>query len=666
MNRLNPLLLAQFRSYSRICAVVVIAVCCVVLVGWAIGNRDLMCLYPVGEGKPPLQFMGSVSCAAAINLIVFALTLLAAMFEVDKRLRVACEVLTGCAIVYSFMVAYTMAAGIAFENLRFFESDSGGAITYPGPLSVEIGLDLAVIGVSILLLRLKSFQFRRGGTLVPYSAPPSYTPTQIAALAAIPVPLLIVLAAATEIANLCALGNCFTMSTGYAVLALFLCSAILLSQPDVGMAATYSGTSTGSLILRRSTLFLCAIPLLLIMRTVVCSIPALKIDDQVGWVGFVFATLVLAAAFILPGVRTSDRIESELSQQLNVTKDELEKTRQSRSEMMQAAAGTASGGITIRYKKICLQCTNEFDDTHRVCPNDESPLSRVIDDSLIGVTFADKYEIFDLLGTGGMSTVYRAKHKFLNKDVAVKVLKGNAASSSDGLRRFQREARATSAVSHIGIVGISDFGVSPDGRAFLVMDYLQGESVSQMLDRVGPLKLPLLVALGSQVCEALGAAHEKGIVHRDLKPSNIMLVNNDDGTAQAKIVDFGLAKLMEEDSHLSMRITQTGECFGSPLYMSPEQCMGKRVDHRSDIYALGAILYELVCGYPPIMGQGAADTVRRQVTDRPSPIPPEFQVPNEVRLVIYKCLHKDPSWRPQTAYEVQDVLGRIDVWSSRS
>lgn len=652
MKRLNPLLLSKYRAYARLAAWLVIFVSFLILIGWATNTKELMCLCPNIGDEQKVRFMGRVSAPAALTLILYSAGFLALLARRLKWVRITGYSLIAIGILGALSVVIVNLTGEDLAGIRLFQptADSMG-ITYPVPMPTEIAIDLAVIGTALLLLRVQRA----------FAA----TPTQIALLVAIPIPLLIVLAAATKITALCAWGGCFTMSTGYAVLALVLCSAIFFSRPDEGWASMFSGLSTSSIVLRRGSLFLCLIPPLLIGRTLLDSlVPEEVINSDVTWVAFVFAAIALAAVFIFTGVQKFDRIESELSTQLNYTKDELERTRQSRSLMAAAASddNVSTTAIEIKYKRVCLTCATEFDDSHETCPNDDTALTRIIDDSLIGVVFADKYEIIEALGSGGMSTVYRARHRFLSKDVAIKVLKGNTASSTESLRRFQREARATSAVSHPGIVGISDFGLSPDGRAFLVMDYLQGESVSAMLDRVGTLALPQMVALCCQICEALAAAHEKGIVHRDLKPSNIMLVNNEDGTAQAKLVDFGLAKIVEEDSHASMKITQTGECFGSPLYMSPEQCMGKKVDHRTDIYALGAILYELLTGYPPIMGQNAADTVRRQVVDRPAPIPPEVRVPNEVKLIIYRCLHKEPNWRPQSAIEVYDVLNRVNIF----
>jgi serine/threonine-protein kinase len=270
--------------------------------------------------------------------------------------------------------------------------------------------------------------------------------------------------------------------------------------------------------------------------------------------------------------------------------------------------------------------------------------------------FAEKYDVISRLGSGGMSTVYRAKHKFFEKEVAIKVLKGNAGESSDSLKRFQREARATVSISHPGIVGVSDFGLTPDGRAFLVMDYLDGESLSHFLDRVGRLTVSDMIDIAGQLCDALAVAHGSGIVHRDLKPSNIMLVRGEEGEMIVKIVDFGLAKILDEDHQASLKITQTGDCFGSPLYMSPEQCMGKKVDHRCDIYALGCILFECLTGNPPIIGNNAADTITKHVQERPAAFPEGMSVPKEIKLIIYKALHKEAMWRPQTVMEIKDAL----------
>jgi len=166
--------------------------------------------------------------------------------------------------------------------------------------------------------------------------------------------------------------------------------------------------------------------------------------------------------------------------------------------------------------------------------------------------------------------------------------------------------------------------------------------------------LKLVVELSDQICDALAEAHAKNIIHRDLKPNNIMLVKNKDGKMETKIVDFGLAKILDED--VSQKITQTGDCFGSPLYMSPEQCMGRRLDHRTDIYALGCILFECLTGYPPIMGANAADTIKRHVSDRPAGFPDEYGLPSGVKQIIYKALQKDPAQRPASASDLQDVL----------
>ncbi len=649
MKPLNPLLLSKYEKIARATAILVLIMSLVILVGWATNNSDLECLFPrFGIEGRSLPFMGRVPSAAAVDLLLYSAGLLLISIKSNNKFRLVGEGLTVIGIIGATIATVCMLTRQEVDGIRIFQFDeSSMGITYPTPMAFEMGLDLMLLGAAILLLRVK----RR--TIA--------TASEIAVLFAIPVPLLIALGAATQIKALCVLGGCFTMSTAFAILALLLCGAVFLSNPQVGLASSYSSTTTGGMVLRRATLFLFGIPVLLVVRAILIILP-LQITPEVGWVIFDFLFILLAIAFIIPSVSAMDRTEVELISLLDVTKDELEKTRQSRSAM-EAAGGGASGITMMKYKRVCMTCTSEFDDSYELCPNDQTTMTRIVDDSLIGMVFAEKYSITEMLGSGGMSSVYKARHLFLDKDVAVKVLRGSAAAAGDGLQRFKQEARATSKVSHVGIVGISDFGLAPDGRAFLVMDYLKGDSLSGLLDRLGPFGLPHVIALSSQICEALAAAHQAGIIHRDLKPSNIMLVNNPDGTAECKIVDFGLAKIIEEDSQQSLKLTKTGECFGSPLYMSPEQCMGKKLDHRTDIYALGAILYELLTGYPPIMGANVADTLRRQVMERPAPFPSDLKIPNDVKMIIYRCLQKDPKFRPQSALEVSNVFTKISIWS---
>jgi hypothetical protein len=224
------------------------------------------------------------------------------------------------------------------------------------------------------------------------------------------------------------------------------------------------------------------------------------------------------------------------------------------------------------------------------------------------------------------------------------------------LARFFTEARATSLIEHPGIVQILDCDVHPSGRAFIIMEYLHGESLRAALSRVGPFTqdLPSFADLLGQAAEAVGAAHDKGIVHRDLKPDNIFLLAAlDRGRVPVKILDFGIAKLLLSDVDANSR-TRTGNLLGTPLYMSPEQCRSAgAVDHRTDIYSLGCIGFEMLCGRPPFQGQGVADLLIAHVS-QPPPTPRSLgvEIPGEIEDLLMAMLAKEPDQRPGSMQEV--------------
>lgn len=221
-------------------------------------------------------------------------------------------------------------------------------------------------------------------------------------------------------------------------------------------------------------------------------------------------------------------------------------------------------------------------------------------ESLVGKTIAGHYEIVSFLGEGGMSTVYKAKHILLDSIRAIKILHLPRAGDGKILQRFQQEAKASFFLSHPNIVRVYDFGIEPSmQQPYLVMDCLEGKPLSNVLENE-PISSERAINIISQVCNALEHAHTKGIVHRDIKPANIILSKDASGGEIAQLVDFGIAKLINPEE--GNDLTQTGEVFGTPLYMSPEQCLGRNVDKRSDIYSLGCVMYECLAGKPPFQG----------------------------------------------------------------
>jgi eukaryotic-like serine/threonine-protein kinase len=272
----------------------------------------------------------------------------------------------------------------------------------------------------------------------------------------------------------------------------------------------------------------------------------------------------------------------------------------------------------------------------------------------------NNYEVRSILGEGGMGAVYLAEHPFMGRKAAIKVLRRELAQDQSLVERFMNEARAANAIHHPNIIDIIDVGLLPSGIPYLMMEFLEGESLAKRVERAGRLPVPDAVDVATQTASALQAAHAKGIVHRDLKPDNLFLVP-DDGrpfAARVKVLDFGIAKLRGELSGSGAK-TQSGSVMGTPPYMSPEQCRGitEEIDHRTDVYALGIILYELLTGTPPFMSAGWGDVVLMHVT---KPVPPPRaknpEIPVELEAVILKALAKLPGDRWPSMDELDAAL----------
>lgn len=296
-----------------------------------------------------------------------------------------------------------------------------------------------------------------------------------------------------------------------------------------------------------------------------------------------------------------------------------------------------------------------------ICPDDGGILVTIEGDLRPGTIFADKYEILSVLGRGGMSVVYKARHKYMNRIVAVKLLLEHLVADAVATARFQQESQAASSLSHQNIVNVHDFGLTSTGQAYFVMDCLEGDSLEDCVLGRGPMDVRRAIEIFRQVCEGLQHAHKKGIIHRDLKPSNIVLIQEEDGSESAKIVDFGIAKMRPNDiaGKPSVRLTQTGEVFGSPLYMSPEQCQGYALDVRSDIYSLGCLMYETLSGVTPFAADSFLNMALLHVHQQPPPFSercPEAEIPLAIEEVVMKCLAKETANRYDSVDQVRQKL----------
>jgi serine/threonine protein kinase len=311
---------------------------------------------------------------------------------------------------------------------------------------------------------------------------------------------------------------------------------------------------------------------------------------------------------------------------------------------------------------VCPECG--LTQAHgNACPADGTPLGPRGDDPLIGQTLG-AYRLARLLGVGGMGRVYKGVHPGIGSRVAVKVLSYECAQRHDLVERFFAEARAVNLIRHESIVNVLDLATLPDNRPYIIMEYLDGAPLSGLIERAGPLPLGSLAKLIAEVLDALGAAHATGIVHRDLKPDNIFVTP----AGRPKVLDFGIAKLQQNLGTGSA--TQTGSLLGTPHYMSPEQAMGAAIDHRTDIYAIGVILFECVTGHRPFHAGSLFELLRKHV-DEPPPSPRTLR-PDLTPMfehVIQRALAKRPDERwPSTAVLTQALQAATqglgaDAWT---
>lgn len=303
--------------------------------------------------------------------------------------------------------------------------------------------------------------------------------------------------------------------------------------------------------------------------------------------------------------------------------------------------------------RTCLACGKDFSSESQFCPLDGSPLTPLSTDPLIGSFFAERYQIISQLGKGGMSSVYKAKHTLMDRIVAIKIL---VASDVPSLKRFQLEAKLVSSLKHHNIVTVYDFGVSFKGQPYLVMDYLEGRNLADEIRKETRLDLVRATWIFCQACDALNLAHKRDLIHRDLKPSNFMLVDEEQHDDVVKLLDFGIAKHITMPKTEAAQLTQPGQVLGSPIYMSPEQCIGSRLDARSDIYSLGCVMYETLTGKPPLVGVDVFDTIQRHIHETPrsfASIDPELiSIPEQIEKIVLKCLQLDPADRYQTILEL--------------
>ncbi|MBS1953287.1 MAG: serine/threonine protein kinase [Cyanobacteria bacterium SZAS-4] len=314
-------------------------------------------------------------------------------------------------------------------------------------------------------------------------------------------------------------------------------------------------------------------------------------------------------------------------------------------------------------RKTCTGCKRNYFANLSVCPN----CGETNRDAFIGRTISERFLVENVIGEGGMGVVYKAWEDKTKQGVAVKILRPQFLEDELAVRRFKHEALATSRLSHPHIVALHDYGSTTDGYLFMVMEIIDGKSLAQVVRDKRQLAIARTVNVITQVCDALEHAHQSGVIHRDLKPGNIMLTQFAGEQDYVKLVDFGIAKLLHNDDEHDSGIEQKGEVLGSPLYMSPEQCLGRPLDGRSDVYSLGIVMYETLTGKVPHIGKTAHETIEWQIQKDPMSFKakrPDLHIPELIESVVFKALAKDPAARQQSmkefANELQEALAKSD------
>lgn len=313
--------------------------------------------------------------------------------------------------------------------------------------------------------------------------------------------------------------------------------------------------------------------------------------------------------------------------------------------------------------KKCTKCNRQFDDNLSHCPFDNTLLTEAKNDDLIGTILDKRYKICELIGEGGMGKVYKAEHIVLGKPFAIKVLNQNLVQREDSLKRFINEAKLTSKIGHPNIIEVTDFGKTPNNSFFFVMEYARGITLYDLLNKLKTIPPDITTDILIQCADALYAVHQEGIIHRDLKPDNIMLIEKGKNSYFVKILDFGISKIA---SDINTRLTSSGVIIGTPEYMSPEQASQESVDHRTDIYSLGVVMYQMLTGNLPFTSSNPLNLLMMHKTKSPKPLKSyNAAVPPALEIICLKCLAKNPSDRYQNMKELIVALkdsreGKID------
>ena len=619
-------LAARFKKISGIAGGIVGLLSFLVVLGWYADIEIFK--HPFGT-----------SVAFGVALVYFVLGCIIAVdafVPESKPLRIAKLIVVS---VLSSMAAAKCVEGVIgadWEVLSLnlsFNNERLVPLLYPGVMTPDTALVQALTGVTYLLMDV----WKKARVQV----------WQWIAVTVIALCLVPVFGFILGDTNLCSLWGCVRMPVAFAITSIGLGFAMLAARPERGFTSALIEPDLLGTAMRQS--LFSAMILLPLFAEAKAVFVHFGIFDE----GLAKSGLGIAFMFVFLGTVMYQFVFAYKSEQ-NIRRNTEQRLQDLSHQFSQSQAENTFGfsGKAWRVAK-CSKCEKEFDSHTKICPYDEIPLS--IHDALIGQMLEGRYLVLEFLGRGGMSTVYKVEHKILSKVLAIKFLQQQFVSKGDSVLRFQREGKAMARLQHPNLCSVTECSII-EGVPYLVMEFLQGMSLDEILREEKRLSAKRTVEIMIQVADGLQHAHDENIVHRDIKPSNIMMTPLDDGSEHAKVVDFGLARILDSDDQ---KLSQTGEAFGSPLYMSPEQCLGSAIDARTDIYGLGCVIYECLSGNVPFRGKSFMETFNLHISGELKPFAKGLDVPPALAQLVERMLAKEAIDRPASMTEVKEALNAV-------
>lgn len=617
----------RFRFISGIAGGVVAALSLLVVFGWYLEIEGFK--HPFGT---------SVAFGVAFVYLIYGIVIcLDAFVPETKPLRIAKWVVMSALSLLALLKCIEGLTGADWDWLSInlsFNAERMVPLIYPGVMTPDTSAAQAMLGISYMLMdvwknaKVQVWQY-----------------LSLLVVAACLIPVFGFILGDT---NLCSLWGCVRMPVAFAITSIGLAFAILAERPDRGFAAALIEPDLLGTALRQSLLAA------LVLLPLFAEAKAVTVHFGLFDEGLAKSGLGIAFMFVFLGTVLSQFVFAYKNEQ-NMRRNTEQRLQELSHQFSKSQEGSSLGGLSGKAWRMakCSKCDKEFEAHTKVCPFDDTRL--VIHDALIGQVLEGRYKVLEFLGRGGMSTVYKVEHLILSKTLAMKFLQAQLVANSDSVMRFQREGKAMARLQHPNLCSVTECSII-EGVPYLVMEFLQGQSLDQLLNEEKRLSPKRTIEIMIQVADGLQHAHQESIVHRDIKPSNIMTTPTDSGGEAAKVVDFGLARILDSDDQ---KLSQTGEAFGSPLYMSPEQCLGNTIDARTDIYGLGCVIYECLSGNVPFRGKTFMETFNLHISGDLKPFAKGLDVPPALFELVERMLAKDSIDRPASMADVKRDLSAV-------